>query len=301
MTQIVGIVCKESVGPSSRDAIFIACESQYTIGGTKVTDAQKLSIIRFNDRNEALVAQAGSVIMSSRAVRYMAEIAKDQPLDSEFAVARIAEEAVARVRAEIIQMMQPRGYSIDEQQQLFCDDNHYFALMIGHFYEVPNNLGFKTGNPRLWTITLHTPMAEQAFPYAVIGSGSNLARFHLSKLELDKIKWELGMPLAIHVIEQVKGNDIYCDGDIKVGVSEINKCWFYTENLINKVAKEVKRIQANLNSKYKNELVATINTIAEQNKKEIEEMLKTEEKEENETRELTRRTNPLTVGVKKSK
>jgi hypothetical protein len=44
MTQIVGIVYKESVNYTHRDAIVIACESQYTIGGGKLTDAQKMSM-----------------------------------------------------------------------------------------------------------------------------------------------------------------------------------------------------------------------------------------------------------------
>jgi hypothetical protein len=50
MTQIVGIICKQS--------IIVACESQYTLGRRKVTDAQKISGIKFKNFEGALVAAA---------------------------------------------------------------------------------------------------------------------------------------------------------------------------------------------------------------------------------------------------
>ena len=272
MTQIVGIVCKESVNYSPRDTIVIACESQYTIGGSgeKVTDAQKMSTIKFSDGKEVLIAQAGNTELSARAVRFMSEIAKDRLLNGEFCVANIAEEAINRVRSEMLAMMQPRDYSIEEQKQLFGDEENNFALMIGHFYDVPRETGsaFATGgNPRLWTISLYSPIAVKEFPYAALGTGSRLARFNLSKSHFKKIKWELAVPKAIHVIEQVKGSDVYCDGTVRVGIVERHGVQFYGEDLVREFTSEIKRIQRKLDSEYEAELIATVNRVATKRKK----------------------------------
>jgi hypothetical protein len=299
MTQIIGIVCKESVNPNLRDAIIMACESQYTIGDEeKTTDAQKLSSIRFNNRQEAMIAQAGNVTMSARAVRIMGELAKDKTIESEFTVARIAEEAVIRVRSEILGMMQPRNYSIEEQNQIFY--NYDFALMIGHFYEIPMKIkgdAFKKPyNPRLWTIGLSTPFATAAFPYAVLGSGSMLARFILGRVLSAKIKWELAIPLAIHVIEQVKGSDLYCAGAVRIGnVTNYSGCSFYTDNLVNDFVEEIRKIQRKLDARYASDLISTISKIAKKRDKAYEKWEKEQQDKEREWSESCRKNNPLTV------
>jgi 20S proteasome alpha/beta subunit len=75
MTQIVGIVCKETV--------ILASESQYTIDEYKVLEKPKLDSFTFKDGNQALVALAGAVKAAKRTIELLKETAKETNCETE--------------------------------------------------------------------------------------------------------------------------------------------------------------------------------------------------------------------------
>jgi 20S proteasome alpha/beta subunit len=214
MTQIIGIVCQESDGESlsQRDAVVIACESQYTTGNSKTTDAQKLSIIEFKN-GQALIAEAGPTTNSARAVRYISEAARETIIETEYSVSGIIEQALKKIRNEMLVLSGGENYPWDEKESFFKAQGRKFGLMAAYFHgEEPIKK-----RPHLVKMELVDEFATHEFPFASLGSAASLTDFIFKKITNKKLRWEFAIPLAIHVIEQVK--------DINTSPSDVQFGW----------------------------------------------------------------------------
>lgn len=215
MSQIIGIICK--------DAIVIASETQHTVSGdTKLTTAQKLSVVKFKN-GDVIVGEAGNVSASSRAVQYLNEIASDEEIINEHCVAEHAEEAVRRVRQDLLHTYQERDYSIAEQEEIFRDK--YFALMVAYYFnpsDMPIHMVAERAIPRLYTIDSLNSLASKEHPFAVIGAANNVATFLLKKFNCHELSWRKATCLAMDVLEQIKVDNIYCGGEIQFGCINSN-------------------------------------------------------------------------------
>jgi 20S proteasome alpha/beta subunit len=294
VTQIVGIVCSEG--------IVVASESQYTTGTRKLLNAVKLSTLKFKDHGSiaqnwgrALIAEAGSMTHSSLAVRYMNDIAKDREInDSEDVVAKIAQEAVTKVRREILDTMQERGYSPGEQDDIFSSQDNDFALMIAYYYfppDIQTNLKQKP-IPHLYTIWLHKPIAEPQTPFAVLGAAPELAMFVLKQFSCETLLWGEASCLAVDVLERINNDDITCGGPIKLGtvnpmVESQSVAYIHEDELVGRVLKKLEPVKKRNNERQRKELGAVMKKIHQEDFKKLTETLKYEfkghEKAVNET------------------
>jgi 20S proteasome alpha/beta subunit len=206
MTQIVGIVCKES--------IIVASESQYTIGNWKQSEQQKMDEVTFKDENQASIAFAGSVSSALRVIHLMKENSKERILDNKLAVVTVAQEAIAKYRREVLAFYnQKPDLSPDEQDKIFKRDDRFFKLVIAHYH------GDKP-TPYLYTIDVCSGEYRRFKDYTVIGSASPLATAMLSQFPCNEMKSGEAWALAIDALERIKETDLYCGGQVRV--AELN-------------------------------------------------------------------------------
>lgn len=206
MTQIVGIICRES--------IIVACESQYTVGTRKLLNAVKMSVVKFKN-GEALIAESGSMAKSSLALRYINESAKDKEIESEYSVSEIAEDAIVRVRNRLLSAIQKRPYSVSEQDAIFKSGDNYFALMIANYFRPKSK---EEPIPCLFTITLASAITERERPFAVLGAAPELAMFFLKQFQCEQMLGGEAMCLAIDTLERIKLDEITCGGQVRVAI-----------------------------------------------------------------------------------
>jgi predicted Zn finger-like uncharacterized protein len=268
MTQIVGIVCKEG--------IVVASESQYTTGTRRLLNAVKLSTVKFkNDEHispelgSALVAEAGSMAKASLAVRYMNDLAKDREINSsEDAVAKIAQEAITKVRREILDTMQERPYSPSEQDDIFSSQENDFALMIAYYYFPPIIQTNRRPKPipHLYTVWLHNPIAEPQTPFAVLGAAPELAMFVLKQFPCETLLWGEASCLAVDVLERINNDDITCGGPIKLGtvhsvIEPYSVAAIYGDELVSRILKKLEPVKKRSNERQRKELGAVMKRI----------------------------------------
>ncbi|MGD1088950.1 MAG: hypothetical protein ABR955_09545 [Verrucomicrobiota bacterium] len=236
MTQIIGIVCKQS--------ILVASESRYTKGRRTVTGNQKISAIRFKNLEDALVAEAGIAEHSNLAVRFMREIAAERIIDSESSVAEIAEEAMEKTREYILNRRpkQKRPYTDGELSAIFTHGDNKCALMVAYYFG---------GKPYLSTIHLKSWTVEKCFPFATIGAADDLATFMLKQFQFEKLAWKEAFPMIIDVLDRIEDEDTTCGGQVKVaGLDPL--IWkprpmmagFWQDEDTNRVVKKLRALRA---------------------------------------------------------
>jgi 20S proteasome alpha/beta subunit len=254
MSQIIGIICK--------DSIVIASETQYTVSGdTKLTTAKKLSIVKFKN-GDVIVGEAGDVSSSARAVQYLNEITSGKEITSENCVAEYAEEAVRRVRQDLLDSYQKRDYTVSEQDEIFR--SKYFALIVAYYFNptrTPIHINPQDAIPRLYTINMLSPFAQKEHPFAVIGAADTVATFVLKKFDCHELSWRKGASLVMDVLEQIKVDNIYCGGEIQFGcinpnigilpTAAVGENW---SGLVPRVVQKLKVLRDKMTGQYKNGL-----------------------------------------------
>jgi 20S proteasome alpha/beta subunit len=216
VTQIVGIICK--------DAIVIGCESQYTMGGSKQFERQKIDRFVFKDGSDGVVAFAGAVGPALRTIDLMKEIAVKVEPDKDRSGAEIAREAVLKFRREVMAVYQktPSTMSVQEQDYLFADSEDYgFALLVGYAFKNPRHVSTQPAKIlRLYRVDLADGRPERIKKYDVPGSGQNLAAFALEQFDCSRLTWKEAVPLMVDALERIKTIDLYCGGTVRVAVLE---------------------------------------------------------------------------------
>ena len=133
VTQIIGILHK--------DGILVASDSQNTQGTSRLMNAEKIVMLHCNN-GDVVIAQAGSFDKSSAAIQYMREALEGKSIEYREHVAKIAEAAVKKVRMDILNSMQQREYSLDEQNKIFEGPANKFGLLVAYYYK-PERTGLE--------------------------------------------------------------------------------------------------------------------------------------------------------------
>ncbi len=198
MTIIVGLICK--------DGIVLASDSQTTTGSSKRCDAKKFALVEF-DNARVLVAQAGNVCTSSRAIEIFQILAKGQKLLDRRTVADIAQKAMRQVKDEL--RLQQCDCSMEELRDFIWRNEIGCELMIAHYFK---------GKPYIYRIDLVIGIANRIRSHsAAIGCGSNLGEYLLSEHSKPEMGSEFGSAVAVYVVETVKKHDAFCGGPTRIG------------------------------------------------------------------------------------
>ena len=207
MTQIVGIICKE--------AIIIGSESQYTMGQDwKQFEQNKMDIVHFKDGSQLLVALAGAISPALAVIKMMKESAKERDLDSEFAGAALAKEAIAKYRRDVLDFYcQGQSPPPEAQDYIFGQGDRCFQLMVGYYHGLD-----RAKKPCLYKTDLYTGNVDRIHNYAVMGSGSHVATLMLSQFNVAEMTWGGAFALAVDTLERIKTDDLYCGGQVRIGM-----------------------------------------------------------------------------------
>jgi 20S proteasome alpha/beta subunit len=294
MTQIVGIVCK--------DSIIVASESQYTTGTRKLLNAVKLSIVKFQN-GDALIAESGPMSKSSLAVRYIEEAAKNKKIESQYTVSKIAENAIKRIRHEILETMQERSYSPQEQEDVFLAQSNYFALMIAHYFspkKAPSAENERPPIPCLYTISLSGAIAESCSPFAMLGAAPELALFILKQFQCEQLVWGEATCLAIDALDRIVKDDITCGGEILVGTVHPTllhqpTATFYGGSLVRRALTKIQAVRKKNDERYKIELGKVMKKIHQEDYKLYAKQIAEHVELQNRWRLAAAKNNPVTV------
>jgi len=207
MTQIVGIVCKESV--------IVASESQYTMGGWKHFDGKKMQVVTFRDNQRAIVAVAGAISPALRTIELMQELASKTALKNEEIGGLLAKQAIIKYRSETRRLFDDNSQVMaTDQDDLFSRDNWCFELVMGYVFRVKG----KPAVPCLYRICVADGNLERVHQFAVVGSSSQLATLILKPIAFSGFDFTEIIPLAIDVLEKTKKTDLYCGGEVQLAV-----------------------------------------------------------------------------------
>lgn len=294
MTQIVGIVCKET--------IVIASESQFTIGTDwKQFEKQKTDSFIFKDRNEGIVAFAGAVKPALRVIDLMKSIASQNMSDNEMSGVNVAKEAIIKYRQEATDFYQKSSnMSVDEQDKIFGVNDRYFQLLIGHAFGIRR----QDRIPCLYSIDVSDGQPERINDYVVNGSGVQLATFMLKQFDYKEMEWAGAISLAIDAVDRIKESDLYCGGQIRVGMLHANmfdkvRVGFFPSAETERVITKLKAVRAENAAWQKEKFRGVMKEIHNENFEREMARIKAEEEQENQWRELARKNNPLTVYTEK--
>jgi 20S proteasome alpha/beta subunit len=293
MTQIVGIVCK--------DTIVIASESQYTVdtGGTnwKQFEKHKIDSFIFKDGNQGIVAFAGAVKPALRVIDLMKSIASQNTSDNEMAGVNIAKGAIIKYRQEVMDFYQKSSnMPVEEQDKIFGTNDRYFQLLVGHAF------GIKRADriPCLFSIDVSAGQAERIEDYVVTGSGSQLATFMLKQFDCKEMEWAGAISLAIDAVDRIKESDLYCGGPIRVGMLNTNmfervRVGFWRPEDTERVVEKLKKMRAENAAWQKAKFSEVMKEIHEENYVKIMREMKAKEEQENQWRAAAAKNNPVTV------
>jgi 20S proteasome alpha/beta subunit len=200
VTIVTALICKKG--------IVLASDSRTTNpDGTHRDDTKKISILKFADGNEALVAQAGNADLGERVVEILTSMASTIPLNDRRAGADAAQDAISELKNQL--RLQFKGTAEELQKHL---NDYHFELMLVYFFEEV---------PCIFTLDL---VLGQSIPkkYSIysIGCGSILADFCLKGFEVEKMPFNHAMTTAIYAIEEVKQFDSRCGGETQIGKCE---------------------------------------------------------------------------------
>lgn len=127
VTLIVGIICK--------DGIVVASDSQTTWGTGKSWDAKKMNELE-HIYGRALVAEAGAVITSSKAIEELQRLATIHEEVKKDGLAALLESSARQVREKL--RLHHASCSSEELREIIRDEGLDFALMLAHYdYKTP--------------------------------------------------------------------------------------------------------------------------------------------------------------------
>ena len=235
VTLIVGIVCQ--------DSLVIACESQFTYGTRKEVDAIKTSRIDFKN-NTIVVAEAGMVAESSRAVDFMRKMAGDVEITNDDSVMDVAERGVRKLRSNLLDGFGGHTSSEDSWRK-YLMENHNFELMIGLM---------RGDRPSLFTINLYQAVAIRHPRYAFCGCGDGIADFIFKDLEIKDLSWKEANVMAIYAIEKAKDRDVACGGATRLTTMDENRIVAMPDGLMANVIGKVRKLAESSNEKLRNEI-----------------------------------------------
>jgi 20S proteasome alpha/beta subunit len=198
VTIITGIICK--------DHIVLASDSQTTQGTMKQCSTEKISIVKLANAS-ALVAEAGSAVLSGRAIEILQKLAKDRPLDDYRTLADLSQVAMRKLKDEL--KIQNCDCSMEALRDFLLRSEIGCELMLAYFFD---------GKPQLYTVDLLVGIANKVKShFAAIGCGANLGGYLLSEHATPDMDPEFAAVISIYVVETVKKHDAFCDGPTRLG------------------------------------------------------------------------------------
>jgi len=279
MTQIVGIVCKETV--------ILASESQYTIGEYKVLEQPKMDYFTFKDGNQGLVALAGAVKAAKRTIELLKQTAKETNCETEEAAVEAIRDSIIKYRREVADFYHRSSdkLSVSEQDEIFGQTDRAFEITCAFAYGKDHF----TKTPCLYKFTSFDGEPEKIKDYVVSGSGSHLATFILEKFQYVGMDWKSALPLVIDAIERIKRSDRSCGGKINVGLLHANmfnkvRIGFFPEDETNRVVQKLSKLTDDLHDWVKNKYELIMEEIHKENFEEHMARMNAEIAQENEWR-----------------
>lgn len=210
MTVIVGIVAKEGV--------VIASDSQASsMRGVEVkrSDYTKMYDFPVDSRFNVVLTGAGQVAFVTKAIERIDEMCGVQHPNTISDLSELAEDVMNEVtkryvidRAKQLGVMRTQALEefINRPTQLQIEQPH-FVLMMGI-----------AGMQAEHAIFVVHPegVAERAFKYSSLGSGSPFAEYLLARLCPDEPSLEEAIDIAVYTVEEVKKIDPHCGGETQV-------------------------------------------------------------------------------------
>jgi 20S proteasome alpha/beta subunit len=249
VTIIIGFSCKK--------CIVLAADSQTTflssLGATRRNNSTKISRIQF-ENGSVLVAQAGDVTMSTRAMEIMAVLAQGKPINDYRTVADAAQLAIRQLKQELRQ--QNGDCSMEELREIIEAQDLHFSLMIAHY--------FQKEKPLIFSVDFRVGIAcLQNEDFAAIGSGSAIAGYVLGWFDLPNMDVSQAALTALYVIEEVKKVDPYCGGLTRLAIaspteSAATESKVYPEGKLLRWIPELQRIDTEIKSEISKRMNAAI-------------------------------------------
>ena len=199
MTQIVGIV--------AQDAICVASDTQFTMGGNsgyKTEGNSKLHTINFKNC-QALVAICGDVEAAERTVSILKSSAQEREVNNPDVVINEVRKAALVFRREMVEYHGlSEAENFEECNQLF--NNADFDLVVAYYFD---------SKPFLYKFDFGKGFQSQHLKYVVAGSGSEVATFFLGQFLTEKPQFEWGVTLILEAVERIKMHDSSCGGSVE--------------------------------------------------------------------------------------
>lgn len=200
VTIIIAIKCKEG--------IVIACDSRTSDLATGIgrDDAKKLHVVKFNDGNEAILAEAGNATYASLAVEMIMNRAATIGLTDYRTLADCARAAIEEVKRQIRE--QYIATAAELQRHFF--ENCGFELLLAHYFK---------GVQYVFTVEFSQGCAnKQDRKIISTGCGKELADFLILTLGIDGDSIGDSLWNSAFVIEEVKKYDIRCGGPTQAAI-----------------------------------------------------------------------------------
>jgi 20S proteasome alpha/beta subunit len=200
VTLIVGIVCK--------DQIVIASDSRTTFPSHIQEDTKKISVLEFKC-GKALVAHAGFTALSGDAIDILTQRAAN--FDPKHF--RDLPELAQTVLNELY-VRQASVYKESQRDSIhsFMRDNVGFALILAFFHE---------RKPYIYTLNFPMLSIEKATThFAATGQGETLGAYLMKEYTDPGMDSELGIAVAVYVVETVGKHDKTVGGPTRVGIVE---------------------------------------------------------------------------------
>lgn len=291
MTQIVGIICKES--------IIIASESQYTLGySAKQFEGRKMDVITFLDGNQALVAFAGAIKSALIVTELMKESAKDSLLVNELSVIKIAKAAISAYRSDRLEFYnQGLDSPPDQQDALFGREDEFFEFVIAHYSGGDPN----QKQPCLFKIDVLSGKPERIHSYAVTGSGSHLASFMLAQFKYEDMPRSEALALAVDALERIKESDLYCGGQLRIAVIDPKifkntMVAFMPDDITSRIAERLRTLRAESIANQKAKFADVVKQIHREDYEKIMQQIRAETAEAVKAFEAKHPENTLAIG-----
>lgn len=208
MTIIVGIVAKEGV--------VIASDSQASsFRGVEVkrSDYTKLYDFAANERFNVILTGAGQVAFITKAAEKIIQTCQFQHPNTLAELSELAEDTMNELAKRYVidrakQLGVMRSQALEEiatgptQLQIEPPD---FVLMMGI-----------AGDEHAIYVVHPQGVAERAFKYSSLGTGSPFAEYVLARLCPEEPSLEEAVDIAVYTVEEIKKIDPHCGGETQV-------------------------------------------------------------------------------------
>lgn len=198
MTIGIGIICG--------DCIMLACDSQTTVGVSKIS-GQKLEIIDFAD-SRIVLTYANFDDPAQMAIDCIRRRARDQKIENTESVKTVCIEGLKDVRKHFWELDKLDRLTDDQLADYFRKKD--CTLLIGFYCN---------RKPNLFRIDLSQCIARDAKSHVEsIGVGGELGHYLLAELVNEDLVFGEAYPLAIHIVEQVIAHVEGCGYPTRVGL-----------------------------------------------------------------------------------